>query len=233
MFPVEIGRFGLLVPRDHRRYERLFVEHFVDFNQSFVEMSNSVKDGEERSAARVRLDDNARWDSTLRFLEIPSDTKLENSYRAFYHATSNEQLKSGVCGVCGRQAFIKSDILKWFSIWEIVTQNIDWPYVLSVSCCIQKMKNTETSRRSICDGCHSMYWWNVDIREHTNCPAYKSMSFQSSRFPIRFDSESRETTTPKSLGPPLQLHTHSQTTGLKANDPLCNSSYRSASDWRA
>lgn len=72
----------------------------------------------ERDARRVRGNDLPSQPES-RFMDIPTDTELKKCYRSFYDATSNDSLRSGICGICGRQAFVVSDQLKLFSLNEI------------------------------------------------------------------------------------------------------------------
>ncbi|KAF8340086.1 hypothetical protein F5887DRAFT_1077211 [Amanita rubescens] len=73
-------------------------------------------DEDEPAATRVRA---AEAVDSSSFLEVPTDAERRHCYRSFYDATSNEALGSGVCGVCGRHAFLKADLLKWFSLHAI------------------------------------------------------------------------------------------------------------------
>jgi hypothetical protein len=57
--------------------------------------------------------------NTSVFLDLPSDVEIKSCYQSFYESTSNVRLRSGVCGVCGRQAFYDSDQLSWFSLQRI------------------------------------------------------------------------------------------------------------------
>lgn len=81
-----------------------------------VRESANVEDS-ERAAVRVRREDLPPNPSV--FLEPPSDVEIKSCYRSFYESTSNACLRSGTCGVCGRQAFYDSDQLKWFLLRRI------------------------------------------------------------------------------------------------------------------
>jgi hypothetical protein len=78
----------------------------ADGAQQTRRLAQDGHDEDERLVNRIRRDDSRCPDPSL-FLAVPSDAEKRNCYRSFYDATSNESLRSGPCGVCGGQAFIK------------------------------------------------------------------------------------------------------------------------------
>src|ERR1700724_417394 len=53
------------------------------------------------------------------FLDLPSKEEVHRCYRQFYQATSNNSLKMGVCGICGRELSCGEHGLKRIPLQEL------------------------------------------------------------------------------------------------------------------